>query len=411
VNGEVNAEVSERHNALRRQLHWLYNQLLGDSGNRHLDGTLSREVAQHEAALQQLEWRNAPLLAQARPVQLAELQAILQPDQQALTFYFAGNEILAFVVGRDDASVVRHVTTVDAVNAAMAELRFQLGRAEVGGDYVVRHAERLRRGSQEALQRLYILLIEPLRQHLEASRLLIIPYGVLHLIPFHALWDGSRYWLEEVEISYVPSASIAVHKRSPHSAKPWAKPLASFAGFAPYDERIPQAQAEIDSAATFFGNVMCYTNESATIAKLKEAAASSDVLHLATHGLFRPDNSFFSALKLADGWIDVRELYRLKLSARLVVLSACESGVGDVRAGDEVVGLARGFLAAGAQKLVASLWNVHDRSAAELMGNFYNVLQGEEAAMQPAAALRSAQLIAVTAGQHPYFWAPFFAIG
>jgi CHAT domain-containing protein len=79
--------------------------------------------------------------------------------------------------------------------------------------------------------------------------------------------------------------------------------------------------------------------------------------------------------------------------------------------------MARGFLAAGAQNLVASLWNVHDRSAAELMGNFYKMLQskrmlqGEEATIRPSAALRSAQLRAVASGQHPYFWAPFFAIG
>jgi CHAT domain-containing protein len=191
--------------------------------------------------------------------------------------------------------------------------------------------------------------------------------------------------------------------------------LASFAGFAPYDERIPQAQAEIEAAATFFSVAEAYHNEAATVTNLTDAASTSDVLHLATHGLFRPDNSFFSALKLADGWLDVREIYRLPLRARLVVLSACESGVGDVRAGDEVVGLARGFLAAGTQNLIASLWNVHDRSAAELMAFFYRTLQDngapEDSPVRPAAALRAAQLNSLRRAEHPYFWAPFFAIG
>jgi CHAT domain-containing protein len=89
--------------------------------------------------------------------------------------------------------------------------------------------------------------------------------------------------------------------------------------------------------------------------------------------------------------------------------------VGQVRAGDEVVGLARGFIAAGAQHLIASLWNVHDQSAAQLMDDFYRMLQGAEApdykTMRPASALRAAQLRAVRRGEHPYFWAPFFAIG
>jgi CHAT domain-containing protein len=255
------------------------------------------------------------------------------------------------------------------------------------------------------------LLIAPIRELLVAPRILLIPYGVLHRVPFHALWDGEHYWLEQVEVSYVPSASIAVYRRR----GPSDHRLESFAGFAPYDERIPQAQAEIESAATFFSVARNYHNEAATVTNVTDAASTSDVLHLATHGLFRPDNSFFSALKLADGWLDVREIYRLPLRARLVVLSACESGVGQVRAGDEVVGLARGFLAAGTQSLIASLWNVHDRSAAELMAFFYRTLQGnrapEDQPVRPAAALRAAQLHSLRSIGHPYFWAPFFAIG
>jgi CHAT domain-containing protein len=441
------AEISEQRAALRRQLHWLYNQLLGESGNRRLDGSLSREVAHQEAAIQRLEWRSAPILAHAEPVRLAQLQEVLAPEQQALVYYFAGSEVLAFVVGREDVRVARRLTTLEKVTEAQAELRFQLGRAEMGSDYVARHHTRLMRGVQDALGRLYQLLVAPLHEHLVAEQLLLIPYGVLHLIPFHALWDGKSYWLEQVEISYVPSASIAVHKQGADLGT-----FERFAGFAPHDERIPQAQSEIDMAATYFAAAQCYHDEAATISNMTMAAATTDVLHLATHGLFRPDNSFFSAIKLADGWIDVREIYRLRLSARLVVLSACESGVGEVRAGDEVVGLARGFLAAGTPNLIASLWNVHDRSAADLMGTFYAVLQNRaempslqpafvmmrnsqvraaaggdnhpeslrngsdffssySSSVRPAAALRAAQYNALRAGEHPYYWAPFFSIG
>jgi len=137
-----------------------------------------------------------------------------------------------------------------------------------------------------------------------------------------------------------------------------------------------------------------------------------DVLHLATHGLFRPDNPFFSVLKLADGWVDVRTLYQLRLAARLVVLSACESGAGQVRGGDEVIGLARGFLAAGAQTLLVSLWNVHDATSAWLMDHFYRALVTPSARGESAAdALRAAQCAAIRTGQHPYFWASFLVIG
>ena len=133
------------------------------------------------------------------------------------------------------------------------------------------------------------------------------------------------------------------------------------------------------------------------------------MLHFATHGLFRPDNPFFSALKLADGWVDVREIYRLPLRARLVVLSACESGAVQVQGADETIGLVRGFLAAGAQSLVVSLWNVHDASAAQIMADFYRELMRQR--LTPAAALRAAQRRAIRQDRHPYFWAPYTAIG
>jgi CHAT domain-containing protein len=111
---------------------------------------------------------------------------------------------------------------------------------------------------------------------------------------------------------------------------------------------------------------------------------------------------------LADGWIDVRAIYRIPLAARLVVLSACDSGSGDIRGGDEVIGLARGFLGAGAQDLVVSLWNVHDARAVDLMAVFYEQLrQGAT----PAASLRAAQCHFIARGDHAYYWASFLAIG
>jgi CHAT domain-containing protein/tetratricopeptide (TPR) repeat protein len=422
-----NAESVSQRETLRRRLHWLYNRLLsdalpsddsqvdhrlGDDANRHAVGRLGEEVVAQEAALQRLEWRAAPHLAYAEPVGIDDLQQVLADDQQAVVYYVADDEVMAFVVDATTQVVVRGLASYAAVQHAQTELRFQLGRAELGADYVGRNAPRLYAGVQRALGELYRLVIAPLAGYLYAPRQLVVPFGTLHLLPFHALWDGTHYWLEQVEVSYVPSASVAVLLRretAAHGPLDYAQrgdaPV-RFAGFAPDDARIPQAQAEIDAAAACFVAAATYHGAAASLAQLRAAAAEADVLHLATHGLFRPDNSFFSAIKLADGWLDVRTLYRMQLRSRLVVLSACESGMGQVRGGDEVVGLVRGFLAAGAHQVVATLWNVHDLSAAGLMQDFYRHL-----AQSPAAALRAAQLGAIAHGQHPYFWASFFAIG
>ena len=397
---------AERSAAVRQQLTWLYNQLLREGGaSRAADHAITAEIRNHEATLQRLEWQLAPWLVEAEPATLAALQRSLPPSEQAVVYYCAGDEWLAFVVAPDTVHLVRGLCTNRQVETALADLRFQMGRVEIGGDHVARHAERLLRGVRSVLHRLYDLLIAPLAAQLDASQLLIVPYGALHLAPFHALWDGANYLIERHEIHYAPSASVEVVRRR----RAQAAPPTSLAAFALREPSIPQAEAEVRAAAQYFPTAQLFVDEAAQLAQVRAAAASGDVLHFATHGLFRPDNPFFSALKLADGWIDVRAIYRLPLRARLVVLSACESGAVQVQGADEVIGLVRGFLGAGAQALVVSLWNVHDASAAQLMTDFYAGLM--EHGMAPAAALRAAQRRAIRDARHPYFWAPYVAIG
>ena len=403
--GQQEMAAAERSAALRQQLTWLYNQLLSDNpDSRGAGQRLSETIRQHEAALAQIERRLAAELVEVEPEPLSALQAALEPCEQALIYYKAGDEWMAFVVDRGSARLVRRLCRHASLDAALADLRFQLGRIEIGADYLARHHERLLRGAGTALQRVYALLVAPLVHLLEAERLLIIPYGDLHLTPFHALWDGERYLLERFEVSYAPSASVEVQRRRRNESNGFH----SLAGFALREPSIPQTENEVQSAARYFEEARVFIDAEATLSQLQDAAAC-DVLHFATHGLFRPDNPFFSALKLADGWLDVRTIYRLPLQARLVVLSACQSGAVRVQGADEAIGLVRGFLGAGVSNLIVSLWNVHDASAVELMTDFYRCLTVQR--LRPSAALRSAQQKAITAHRHPYYWAPYAAIG
>src|SRR5581483_6103699 len=146
----------------------------------------------------------------------------------------------------------------------------------------------------------------------------------------------------------------------------------------------------------------------ATLAALHTQAPSANILHLACHGQFRPDNPLFSSLQLADGWLTVRDAYALDLQCGLVTLSACETGVSAVAPGDELIGLARGFFSAGAPALLVSLWTVDDAATATLMQRFYARLCAGE---RPAAALRRAQCELLREQPHPFFWAPFILIG
>ncbi len=401
---DADPERASRRQALRQELNWLYNRLLGGEGARHAGPTLNHEIARREALLRELETGDAAPVAGAAPVDLTALQSVLSADEQAVVYFTAQDELMAFVVGPNDVQLFRRLCSAEAAEAAVAELRYQVGRAELGAAYLARQGKRLAQALHRAAQRLHALLWTPLDAAISAPRLLIVPHAALHHLPFHLLQGDGPALLERHELRYAPSASVAVHCRKQANGAGYR----SLAALALDDSTIPQAMAEVEAAAAHFAQARLYQGAEAGRDALRRAAAEGDVLHIATHGLFRADNPFFSSLKLADGWVDVRSLYGLPLAARLVVLSACESGAGEVRGGDEVVGVARGFLGAGAPALVVSLWNVHDASAALLMDRFYAALA---AGAKPAAALRTTQLVAAAQGQHPYFWAPYYTIG
>ena len=163
---------------------------------------------------------------------------------------------------------------------------------------------------------------------------------------------------------------------------------------------------------------LIFEEEETTLAQLRRQAGRCRLVHLASHAVFRADNPLFSSIKLADEPLNVIDIYDLKLDVSLVTLSACETGVSQLKGGD-LFGLARGCLYAGAPSLVVSLWQVDDASTALLMGEFYRRL---EAGVSIASALRAAQLALrqvereqqggrIHPYEHPHYWAPFLLIG
>jgi CHAT domain-containing protein len=230
-----------------------------------------------------------------------------------------------------------------------------------------------------------------------------VPHGLLHQVPFHALFDGERYLIERFEISYAPSAkvfSLCQRQTSRGLDKALALSVA--------DPLIPAVADEARAVARHLPSAEVLTDRQATLSALREKAPDCGVLHLACHGMFRADNSMFSALKLHDGWLTAADVIGLDLGGALVTLSACESARNQVLAGDELVGLVRGFLGAGAATLVATLWLVQDDTTSWLMEKWYAQLR---TGVERAAALRNAQLALKEKLPHPYYWAPFVLIG
>jgi CHAT domain-containing protein len=270
------------------------------------------------------------------------------------------------------------------------------------------------------LKKLYDLLIGPIKTLLppEQGQLTIVPYGPLHTLPFHALYDGSHFLIEDFQINYLPASNLLLHfsdykENKIHNemnTSPGARTPLVF-GYSGNGH----LQRCIDEAKTLASMLdgRCYLEKDATIARLIEQAPGSTIIHIATHGQVRLDAPNFSSVLLADGQLNAIDAFSLDLQGcELVTLSGCETGLSLSGGGDEQLGLGRAFLASGARSLVISLWPVDDRSTNKLMQAFYQRLLSGENKMQ---ALRAAQCSLLHSDSptlsHPYFWAAFRLIG
>lgn len=403
---------------LRTELSWFYSQInhAGDAAQHPERSTatlsvLYAAVRTRETTIQeitrQLQQRSQalpPALGSRREVlDLAQLQQDLG-DTTALVEYFSlDGALLAFVVTGQELKVVNLPGSEAAVGAALQQLQFQLGTLRHGADRLRARLPLLAERTRAHLQTLYDLLLRPIEGQLAGRRLLVAPYRALHYVPFPALHDGAGYVIERREVCYTPSASVLHHCL----AAP-RRPLQRAVLLGVPDAIAPRMRDEVTTLRALFPAAVTLLDEAATRQALLAAAPTADLLHLACHGRFRADNPLFSSLRLADEWFTVRDAYSLPLNCELVTLSACETGVSQVAPGDELMGLARGFFAAGAPSLLVSLWTVDDAATAQLMTYFYQALL---TGIGPAAALRSAQCQLLQSAPHPYFWAPFILLG
>jgi CHAT domain-containing protein/tetratricopeptide (TPR) repeat protein len=403
--------LATRLQSLQADLSAAYNRIFEASGESDVQEMRGRAILL-EQQISQLRLHAAGEAAApdpfAQPLDFETLQTQLPPNLMLVAYHIVGEEILAFLHYQGELRVVRGLTSLHVVHELLQRLQVQWDRFKTGSDFVRRHMVVLEKSTQRLLASLYTELMAPLAGWLKPDTpLAIVPHGILHSVPFHALFDGQNYLIDRYEISYAPSVTVLVlcQQRSLH-----VPARALIAGVA--DALIPAALAEVQLTAEQMADrglqVDVLTNEGATLDALSALATGSDILHFACHGLFRADNPMFSALRLYDGWLTAADVMQLDLKDALVTLSACESGRGTVVPGDEVIGLPRAFLGAGAAAVVVSLWIVQDETTVSLMGDWYHLLRD---GMGRASALRAALQALRKRYPHPYYWAAFILIG
>jgi CHAT domain-containing protein/tetratricopeptide (TPR) repeat protein len=400
------AELAARLSDLRAELNWLYAQLAdreGDDGEPALvEAVQAREAALLELS-RQLQMHGGELPGAAEPLDLPALQRELGDTTALVEYYSLDGELLAFVVTDATVAVVRGLAAESQVEELAERLRFQVAALRRGARAGSAHQEQLERRARHYLGHLYGLLLAPLEGLVGERRLVVVPHRALHYVPFHALFDGERYVVERREVCTAPSASVLLRCLQ----RPRYELGRALLMGVP-DARAPRVRDEIQALAPLFPEQITLLGAEARAAALRRHAPEVELLHLACHGIFRPDNPLFSALTLADGRFTTRDAYGLELRCNLVVLSACETGVSSVAPGDELIGLARGFFAAGAPAILVSLWTVDDASTATMMAHFYTRLRAGDS---PATALRAAQRALLREQPHPFYWAPFVLMG
>ncbi len=336
----------------------------------------------------------------AERIGLAELQGKLGAGEGVLQFHVLDQRSVVWLVTRSGLSAA----VIPQGQRALAPMVENFRSSVI---------ERRRDTASLAAQLYQALLAEV--DLAPAVRLYVVPHGPLHYLPFQALHDGRGYLIERSALTVWPSAAVGARLLARGPA-----PAPRLLGFGnPSTDRnvpLPGAEREVQQVARLFADSEVYVQDTATKERFKAHSGRASMVHVAAHAELDEVDPLFSRILFASsasepGLLEAREIYGLDLrGVRLITLSACESGLGRVARGDEIIGFTRSLLSAGASSIVASLWPVADDSTDLLMGRLYRELAAGRDLM---AGMQAAQLEVQKNRRyaHPFFWAPFNVIG
>ncbi|RPJ21820.1 MAG: CHAT domain-containing protein [Chloroflexi bacterium] len=401
----------EELNKLRAEHQWFYRLAHEPHRNTERPNTVQPEQALREVAVRERRMRSITeqlylhsgddyQANQIAATSLKDIQHTLSEGTVLIEFYDDDSGLWVFILDGHTIHVQRLPATTAMLNQLLAQLRGNIAAA-LKVDSQSAAARNLSQLARRILKRLHSLLIEPLMLHrYNPKKLTIVPYGALHYLPFHILYDGSEHLIQKHEVVVWPAAGLATQpalKRDPGAlilANSW-------------EGRLPHVFAEAQMVQRLFGGTLC-SGEAANRAALQ--TPPTQILHIATHGEHRLDQPDLSYLQLAEGQLYADDMLQQDMSYELVTLSACETGRANVAAGDELIGLGRGFLYAGAGALLVSLWQVADTSTLYFMERMYKALRS---GTSKAAAMREAQqfMLVEEPWHHPAFWGAFQLIG
>ena len=378
--------------------------------------TLKNREHELENLMIDIQLQNPQLAAMVSvpPVKTDQLISYLDPGTALLSYYLLENEIFCWILKADDAVPENRLTLVrtDANREA-------LGKQVLDYRRIIQNIEPYEKHARE----LYATVFAPIAPYLEGVHTVgVSPHGALHYLSFATLLGENAFLLDQYALFYVPSAAVLEYTLSRRMPRPYRSPRVLAIGNPDLGDPIldlPFAEQEVGSIQWNFPEVTILTREKATESWVVKNFPAFDIIHIASHGEFDPVNPLLSAIKLAesddkhftktgfDGNLEAGEIFGLRIDADMVFLSACQTGLGKISAGDDVVGLNRSFFYAGTHTVVSSLWRVSDVSTAMMIKTFYRLYMNRN----KADCLKQAARHVKTRYPHPGYWGAFTLVG
>jgi len=387
--------------------------------------TDSREIRAARGALGEFfsRWfrRNKDFasLRSAQTLPIEKVQALLPADAHLVEYYFRDKHLYAWLVGPQSFQFVQKQVDENKLLELVRTYRDLISRPDTVRGLKVAEQEAPRQTqAQVSLAtisgQLENVLVEDIISGIPFGKIYIIPHGILHYLPFQALTLEGKYLIERYEIGYSPSASVLQHVFDRKKTVKKAVLALGNPDLGTPQMALPYAEVEVGDIKQFFNQTTVLTQHQVSEATFKKKAGAYDILHIASHGEFNQDTPLLSCLRLApggdeDGRLETAEIFDLNLNAYLVTLSACNTAMGKMASGDELMGLTRAFMFAGTPSIMSTFWSVNDKSTSVLMKHFYANLKS----MDKFAAMRQAQIEMIRSPEyrHPYYWAAFQIIG
>ncbi|HOK41416.1 MAG TPA: CHAT domain-containing protein [bacterium] len=326
---------------------------------------------------------------------LKEIQQSLQSEINFIEYYYNADWLYIWIINKND-------------------IKFE--QAKIKGEYldnlIIQYNNRIQKITyiEDLSQELYKILILPIEKYLTNTKYIcIIPHNKLHYLSFASLNDGKNYLIDKYPLFYLSSLSLTKYVFSEPKKKEKTRLKILSIGnpdLGDLNYELPLARLEAISIKWEFPEIDILLDTEAKISSVVKNISKYNVIHIASHGEFNSINPLFSALKLTpddlyDGDLKALDVFNLELKADLVTLSACQSGLGKIAGGDEIIGLNRAFFYAGTKSIVSTLWRVDDLATSLFMKHFYR----NYSYFNKIESLRNAQLYVKSLYPHPVYWA------